>query len=79
MSSALDITYKEPEAFEASLSASLMGASASLGTSSRRFSQLHGVRYKRAASLISSMETKGEYDPNFFDYQTNLTYKFSKS
>lgn len=78
MSSALDITYKEPEAFEASLSASLMGASASLGTSSRRFSQLHGVRYKRAASLISSMETKGEYDPNFFDYQTNLTYKFSK-
>lgn len=78
MSSALDITYKEPEAFEASLSASLMGASASLGTSSRRFSQLHGVRYKRAASLLSSMETKGEYDPNFFDYQTNLTYKFSK-
>ena len=78
MSSALDITYKEPEAFEASLSASLMGASASLGTSSRRFSQLHGVRYKRAASLLSSMETKGEYDPKFFDYQTNLTYKFSK-
>lgn len=78
MSSALDITYKDPEAFEASVSASLMGASASLGTSSRRFSQLHGIRYKRAASLLSSMETKGEYDPNFFDYQTNLSYKFSK-
>lgn len=78
MSSALDITYKEPETFEAALSASLMGVSASLGTASRRFSMLHGVRYKRNASLLSSMDTKGEYDPNFFDYQTNMTYKLGK-
>ncbi len=78
MSSALDITYKEPESFEASVTASLMGASASLGTASKRFSQLHGIRYKRNASLLSSMETKGEYDPNFFDYQTNLTYKIGQ-
>lgn len=77
MSSALDITYRQPESFEGSVSASLMGASASIGQSTRRFSQLHGIRYKRNSSLLSSMETKGEYDPNFFDYQTNLTFKFS--
>lgn len=77
MSSALDITYRQPESFEGAVSASLMGASASIGQSTRPFSQLHGIRYKRNSSLLSSMETKGEYDPNFFDYQTNLTFKFS--
>lgn len=77
MSSALDITYRQPESFEGAVSASLMGASASIGQSTRRFSQLHGIRYKRNSSLLSSMETKGEYDPNFFDYQTNLTFRFS--
>jgi hypothetical protein len=35
------------------------------------------VRYKRNNSVLSSMETKGEYDPNFFDYQTNLNYDIS--
>ncbi len=77
MSSALDITYREPQAFEGSLSASLMGGSVALGTASRRFSQLHGVRYKSNASLLSSLEDKGEYDPKYFDYQTNMNYRFS--
>lgn len=77
MSSALDITYREPEALEGSLSLSLMGASLSFGQSSGKFSQLHGIRYKRNASLLSSLESKGEYDPNFFDYQTNMVFKFN--
>ncbi len=77
MSSVLDISYREPQAFEGGVSLSLMGGSLALGHSTTKFSQLHGVRYKRNASLLSSMETKGEYDPNFFDYQTNLTYKFN--
>lgn len=78
MSSVLDITYREPQAFEGGLSLSLMGGSLSLGQSTSKFSQLHGIRYKRNASLLSSMETKGEYDPNYFDYQTHLTYKLNK-
>lgn len=78
MSSALDITYRQPEAFEGSVSGSLMGGSVSLGQSSGRFSQLHGIRYKQNNSLLSSMDTKGEYDPSFFDYQTNLTLKLSE-
>lgn len=73
MSSALDITYRDPEAFEGAASLSLMGGSLTLGQSSKKFSQLHGIRYKRNSSLLSSMDTKGEYDPNFFDYQTNMT------
>lgn len=77
MSSVLDITYKQPEAFEGAVSASLMGGSLTLGSSSRRFTQLHGIRYKSNASLLSSMEDKGEYDPRYFDYQTNMAFKFN--
>lgn len=77
MSSALDITYRQPESFEGSIGLSLMGFNASIGQSSKHFSQLHGVRFKKNNSLLSSLETKGEYDPSFFDYQTNLIYKIS--
>ena len=77
MSSVLDITYREPEAFEGSVSGSLMGASLSIGQGNRHISQLHGLRYKTNSSLLGSMDTKGEYDPSFFDYQTSVTYKAS--
>ena len=77
MSSALDITYREPESFEGSVGVSLLGANLAIGQSSKHFSQLHGVRYKRNNSLLSSLETHGEYDPRYFDYQTLLTWKIS--
>ncbi len=77
MSSVLDITYRTPEAFEGSVNASLQGGGLTIGTNSKRFSMLHGVRYKSNSSLLSSMDEKGEYDPRFFDYQTFMTYRFS--
>lgn len=77
MSSVLDITYREPESFEGAASLSLMGGSLSIGSSSRRFTQLHGLRYKSNSSLLSSMDDKGEYDPRFFDYQTSMSLKLS--
>ena len=77
MSSVLDIAYRQPESFEGAASASLMGGSLSIGSASRKFSQLHGLRYKSNSSLLSSMDDKGEYDPRFFDYQTSINYKFS--
>lgn len=77
MSSVLDITYREPEALEGSVSLSLMGGSVSFGQNSKHFSQLHGLRYKSNSSLLSTMETKGEYDPRFFDYQTSLIFKIN--
>lgn len=78
MSSVLDIAYREPEAFEGAVSLSLQGGSLSIGQSNKRFSQLHGFRYKRNSSLLGSLETKGEYDPQYFDYQTNLNYKIGE-
>lgn len=78
MSSALDITYREPEALEGSLALSLMGGSLTFGQNSGKFSQLHGFRLKKNNSLLSKLETRGEYDPLYFDYQTNLSYKPSE-
>ncbi len=81
MSSVLDIHYRKPTEFAASASVSLLGASAhfeSLSKSSK-FSQLHGIRYKRSTYLLNSLDTEGEYDPSFLDYQTLLNYKFNNN
>lgn len=77
MSSVLDITYRQPEAFEGQVAGSLMGFDASVGQGTKRFSQLHGFRFKRNTSLLSSLDSKGEYDPRYLDYQTNLRFKIS--
>lgn len=78
MSSALDIQYKKPKRFEASLTASLLGASAYVGFSTKKLSWSNGVRYKTNKYLLGSLDTDGEYEPNFFDYQTYLTYEPNK-
>lgn len=75
MSSVLDITYREPEALEGAVSLSLMGGALTFGQNSKKFTQLHGLRLKKNNSLLSSLETRGEYDPLYFDYQTNMTFK----
>jgi hypothetical protein len=75
MSSTLDITYKRPKQFEASAMASLLGASAYVGMSNKKFSMSHGLRYKTNRYLLGSLDTKGEYKPNFLDYQTNIIYE----
>ena len=78
MSSALDITYKRPKRTEASLTASLLGASAYLGIASKKFTWTNGVRYKTNRYLLGSLHTKGEYKPSFLDYQTYLSWQPSK-
>ncbi|MDY3852182.1 MAG: carboxypeptidase-like regulatory domain-containing protein [Prevotella sp.] len=78
MSSALDITYKRPQKFEASIAASLLGASGYVGMSTSKLSWLNGVRYKTTKHLLGSLETKGEYEPAFFDYQTYFSYQPNK-
>ena len=75
MSSALDITYRRPKKFESTISASLLGGSAYLGFSTKKFSWSNGLRYKTNRYLLGTLETKGEYNPNFLDYQTYLSYK----
>ena len=85
MSSVLDITYKrlkpregKKNVVEGSLSASLLGGGAYLGIGTRRLSWLSSVRYKTTRYLLGSLQEKGEYNPNFLDYQTYLSFSPSK-
>ena len=82
MSSALDIHYRRPAKAEASATASLLGgslyvgyATPSKGASGPSFSMSHGLRYKTTKALLKSLETSGEYDPRFLDYQTYISYR----
>ena len=75
MSSVLDITYKRPEKFEASAQASMLGAGAYVGWGNRRISLMTSVRYKTTRYLLGSMDTNGEYRPNFLDYQAFLSWQ----
>ncbi|MDY2942157.1 MAG: TonB-dependent receptor [Paludibacteraceae bacterium] len=153
MASVLDIRYKQPERFEGSLSASLLGASVYVGTTTTAnaerpsndykttdavrpsddcpttalsdrafypdksgsrcptdivsnvnqsfseavgqqsgrtakrsdskavgvsFSQMHGIRYKTSQYMLGSLATAGNYQPNYFDYQTMLTWEINR-
>ena len=78
MSSVLDITYRRIKGFEANATASLLGASGFVGYGNSRFSMSHGIRYKTNRYLLGSLETTGEYKPNFLDYQTYISYTPSK-
>lgn len=78
MSSALNITYRRPKRFEATAAASLLGGSAYVGFSNKKLAWANGLRYKTTKYLLGSLETKGEYKPNFLDYQTYLSYKPNK-
>jgi CarboxypepD_reg-like domain/TonB-dependent Receptor Plug Domain len=77
MSSVLDVTYKTPKSFEASAMMSFIGASAFVGSSKGNFTQMHGIRYKSNTFLLQTLDTKGDYKPQYFDYQTFMTWKLS--
>lgn len=90
MSSVLDVEYRRPHDFEASVGGSLLGGSLYFGgsvyrdsvakarKSAKRFSYTFGARYKTTSYLLSSLDVKGEYVPQFYDLQTNLIYDISK-
>lgn len=86
MSSVLDIRYKRPDNFAASVSASFLGASAHIEGSKKiganaynKFRYLIGARYKTTRYLLGSLDLTGEYTPDFADIQSFLSYDISKS
>ena len=77
MASVLDISYRKPREFESSVAASLLGASAYIGTGNSKISFSNSLRYKTNSYLLSSLDTKGEYDPNFLDYQAFFDWRIT--
>ena len=78
MASVLDITYKRPTAFEASLSASLLGANIYVGHGDSTYSLMHGLRYKTSKYMLGGLKTSGNYQPTYLDYQTYITWKVQR-
>jgi hypothetical protein len=80
MSSVLDIRYRRPKAFGAGVALSLLGADVNVEGVSRnkRFTYLLGGRYKTNRYLLGSLQTKGNYQPDFTDFQGLFTYEINK-
>lgn len=78
MSSVLDITYKKPEAFEATAQASMLGGGIYTGWGNKKVSLMSSLRYKTTRYLMGSTDTNGEYKPNFLDYQAVLSWHPNK-
>ncbi len=76
MSSVLDIKYKQPRGWGGAVSLSLLGSSLSVYGDSKdhRFRHISGFRYKTTKYLLNSLETEGNYDPRFMDFQTSMSY-----
>ncbi|MDP4187790.1 MAG: TonB-dependent receptor [Bacteroidota bacterium] len=81
MSSVLDVNYKRPTAFGGSVLAGLLGGAVHLEglTKNNRLSYNIGLRYKSNQYLLNSLPVQGDYKPSFSDFQTFLTYRFSRS
>lgn len=79
MSSVLDIAYKVPTEFAGSVSGSLLGGSAHLEglSKNKKLSAIAGYRYKTTAYLLNTLETSGNYQPQFSDMQTLIRYQFN--
>jgi len=84
LSSVLDVKYKRPDSVRASVGMSFLGGSAHVEGSLKKkkdkqqaFRYLIGARYKTTRYLLGSLQTTGEYIPNFFDVQGYFTYDLS--
>ncbi|MGB0916402.1 MAG: TonB-dependent receptor [Flavobacteriales bacterium] len=76
MSSVLDVKYKRPRKFAATLAGSLLGGRAHVEGSSKdyRFSYLAGFRYRSNQYILGSLDTDGSYRPRFMDAQALLNF-----
>ena len=80
LSSVLDITYREPEEFEANLNASLLGTQIQIGDKINSLINYNiGFRYRTNAYLLGALDTKGEYKPQFTDFQSLLNFNLSEN
>lgn len=77
LSSVLDVRYRKPTSFKATVNASLTGAMAQAeGVGKKgKFTWMIGSRYRTLTNLLRTLDTQGDYRPSFADVQTFLTYR----
>lgn len=76
MSSVLDIQYRRPENFSASMTTSLLGASVQVEDASAddRWTYNLGARYRNNGYILGALDEQGEYKPEYTDIQAYVTY-----
>lgn len=81
LSSVLDVRYKQADSIRGSVEGSALGASVHFeggflrdDKERPRLRILAGYRYKTTRYLLGSLETTGEYIPNFHDIQAQVSY-----
>ncbi len=79
LSSVLDITYRRPREFDATVMASLLGGSVTVGSAMhhQRLRQITGFRYRTLGTILKGLDTQGEYIPTYTDLQSYWTYDLS--
>jgi hypothetical protein len=80
MASVLDINYKTPESFGGSFSISLLEGSMHIEDAklNNRLRYLFGLRHKSNQYLLGTLDTQGNYKPEFTDVQTLISYDLSR-
>ena len=80
LSSVLDISYREPVEFEANFSTSLLGAQLQFGDRPNSLINYNfGFRYRSNAYLLGTLDTKGEYQPQFMDIQGLINFNLNEN
>lgn len=79
MSSVLDIIYKRPRSFEATLEASLMGGSLTVGGASKnkKLSAIIGTRYQNRNLVLNTLDGESDFNPVYYDIQASVNYRFN--
>jgi hypothetical protein len=81
MASVLDISYKTPETLAGSFAISLLEGSFHIEDAkfNKRLTYLFGVRHKSNQYLLGTLDTQGNYKPEFTDVQSMIGYQLSPS
>lgn len=79
MSSALNIYYREPQKFELSGEASLIGGRLTTGIASenKKFTALVSGRYRNTNLILNTLKENTDFNPKYMDFQSYLNYHFS--
>ncbi|TVZ54837.1 outer membrane receptor protein involved in Fe transport [Lutibacter sp. Hel_I_33_5] len=78
LSSVLDITYRKPKELKTTIDASLLGASITVEKAfNEKLSGIIGVRYRDNSLFVNSKQVEVNFNPNFTDVQSFLSYDYS--
>ncbi|WP_371830625.1 TonB-dependent receptor plug domain-containing protein [Chryseobacterium herbae] len=79
MSSALNIYYREPEKFELSGEASLIGGRLTTGLASKnkKLTALFSGRYRNTNLVLNTLNEDTDFNPTYWDFQSYINYHFS--